>query len=43
VDDPVRDRAEAVGRVVERADRARLVAVDDGQLQARRSGVDDED
>src|SRR5581483_2448060 len=40
VDDPVRDRVR--GDVV-RLDGARLAAVDERQLEARRAGVDDED
>jgi hypothetical protein len=44
VDDAVRDRVEAGGRVLEGGERSRrAVGSDDGQLQARRAGVDDED
>jgi hypothetical protein len=43
VDDPVRDRGNAVRRLGERGDRLRRVVVADRrQFQARRAGIDDE-
>jgi hypothetical protein len=41
VDDPVRDRFEGSGRVVQRLERPALFGcVDERELQARRAGVD---
>jgi hypothetical protein len=44
VDDPVRDAADAVGRVLQRRQRRRrLVGRDERELQGPRPRVDDED
>jgi hypothetical protein len=44
VDDPVRDAADAFGRIVQRSERRRrLVGRDERELQGLRPRVDDED